>query len=122
MYIQLEKQYTITIPKINNITIEFDIESYIKNNDIEINDEEDLRATIQDWIDYDCKELYYDIEDWNNDLISDDYDETNLILNMDALVKELFHLIPSVNNSPCCAIAKSNKYNYCPICGAKLNY
>jgi len=121
MYIQLEKQYTITVPKINNVTIEFDIESFIKDNDIKINDEKDLREVIQDWVDYDCEELYYNQDDWDNDLITYD-NETNLILNMDALVKEFFHLIPSVNNPPCCAIAKSNKYNYCPICGAKLSY
>jgi len=122
MYIRLEKQYTITVPKINNVTIEFDFESYIKNNGIKINDEKDLRKVIQDWINYDCKELYYNQDDWDNDLINDDYDETNLILNMDALVKELFHLIPPVNNPLCGTITKNNKYNYCPTCGAKLNY
>ena len=30
MYIQVEKQYEIIEKKVNNITIEFDIEKYIK--------------------------------------------------------------------------------------------
>ena len=46
MYIQVEKQYEVIEKKVNNITIEFDIEEYIKRNDIKIVDKSDLEYII----------------------------------------------------------------------------
>ena len=122
MYIQLEKQYAIVKPKTNNITIEFNIEEYIKENEIEINDEDDLRIVIQEWIDYDCEEIYYDQKDWYANIIDNSFVETNLVLNMEELIKEYSYLIIPKKVETCCDIAKTYRNRFCPDCGTKLTY
>ena len=92
-----------------------------KKNNVEINDESDLKFTIQDWIDYDCTEIMYDRDDYEKGNIAGSFNETTLILNMEELVEEFSYLIQvpkSRENYNCCS-----QYTtiYCPECGKKLN-
>lgn len=103
----------MTIKKIITETIDDKIilkwlENYIIEHDISIETEDELRYTIEDF-------LY--------DIILPKFPENLEILDWSADIEKYRHLIDNSNYKEqihtCCD--DFSNYNYCPICGTKLN-
>jgi len=121
MIVKIKSRYTIQLNKLFNTDIEFDIEEFIKDNDIDIYSNYELESFIQDYINYHVnKDLLYDPEDLED---TDEYPELEF-LNLDELVKQYSYLIKKreLKIVNCCDDAKFNEQNYCPECGKKISY
>jgi len=115
MKIAVTNEYQVLLNKTFNGFIEFDIENYIEENELEITDEWDLKNYIEDFT-LDNNDNLYNPEDLNDIF---DTDTDNLTIdNLDELIEEYRYLIKEVE-SICCN-NNDPGYTYCPICGKKL--
>lgn len=121
MKLQIKNEYEISVTKVFNAEIDFDIEKYIKEYEIEIPSKEDLEEILVDFPRYSYDDILMDKEDYLSGAYLEGTGEIT-ITNLEELVEYYSYLIVPIKILSCCERAADRDSIYCPVCGSKIIY